>query len=168
MSGLRAYTEAMHQCEFIISNEYINEFFSQTYRHDRIRAYFFYSVAVFAIVISLLMLMLSIAIAVPIVLLLFSCYELFGYPFKRYLWKKKFPDTKGLKQIYTFTDTHIKSESEQGRGELLWNALFKSKETKKGFLIWIQRNLHVYIPKSSMNDDSIEYLRSKIFKNNEA
>ena len=47
---------------------------------------------------------------------------------------------------------------------LAWEGIEKIAETKKGFLIWPQPGVHIYLPKRLLAVELLELMREKIQK----
>ena len=148
---------------FNMDDEFQKEFFQQTYRHAYLRTKIMFGAAIVFLVLGIVGLALHIGIAAPIVLIALGVYELFGVPIKRHFWLKKyFNDNNSGKEVsYTFTGSDFKAESSVGKSEIKWEGIIKAKETDKGFLLWLQKELHMYLPKSVLPEEAINLIRKK-------
>ena len=146
-----------------MDDEFQKEFFEQTYRHAYIRTKIMFAAAIVFMILGIVALILSIGVIAPLVLIFLGIYELFGAPIKRHFWiKQYFNDNNSDQEVsYVFTESNFKVESPVSKGEIQWEGIVKAKETDKGFLLWLQKEVHMYLPKKALSDEAANLIRDK-------
>jgi hypothetical protein len=102
-------------------------------------------------------------LASPFAFLLVGLYALIS-PFIKKLWwiHRQVKSKAGNWEVaLTFTDAGISTSGPYSSGRIEWEGVERILETPKGVLVWPQKGIHIYLPKSTVASDVIEFVVSK-------
>lgn len=90
-------------------------------------------------------------------------FEIFSSRIRKYFWLKRQLAGKnaGSEITLTFDDRGIQSEAKFSTGTVLWAGIEKLIETPKGLLIWPQKGVYWYLPKSGLGDEATAFIKQK-------
>lgn len=143
----------------VLNKEYFSEAFSQSYKYaNKWRNVELFIGSIFILLGICLIILCKGQTVSPTVLIMIGLFEIFSPFFKKLWWiyqqmKSKTADSE-VKII--FSESGIESTSQYTQTIYSWEGIEKMKETPKGVCVWL-KNTIMYLPKSMMEDDVIQY-----------
>ena len=148
-----------------LDRDYYIETFMQSYRYGSNRFWYERLFGILFLVVAVMMVTRSDKItATSCVLFLIGLYEVAGLYIKKFWWVNRQMKSKVANKevVIKLTEEGIESSGPYSEAKMSWNGIERIVESDKGFLIWPQKGIHIYLPKSTVDSKSIEILRKKI------
>ena len=153
-----------HTVKLVLNKNYFTEMFSQSMRYankwrkiERVIGPFFLVLGIFLFVIT------DGKMASPFVLVLIGLYEILSPLIKKPWWigRQMKSNIANSEVTINFTETGIETSTPYSQSSIEWTGVERILETKKGVLIWPQKGIHIYIPKSDARKDVIQFITTK-------
>ena len=154
----------MHQITFTLSKDYYSECFEQSIRYaNRWRKYARIAAILFILLGGFLILNSNHHNTLAYFLIAIGIYETMSPIIKKPIWVRKHVKSKLFNTaIDVFIDDKgIETKGKHSEGQVSWQGIERFLETPKGVFIWPQKGVHMYFPKSTMNDDILQFLHEK-------
>lgn len=153
-----------HTINLTLDKEYFSEAFSQSIRYankwrkaERIIG------ALFIILGAGLLVWSEGKMASPIALVIIGLFELFSPYIKKKWWVGRQMKSKvaNANVEIVLSDSGIDSTGPYSKGMIAWEGVERIFETPKGVFLWPQKGMHIYLPKSVVGNDVVQYVLSK-------
>ncbi|BAU49492.1 hypothetical protein SVA_2944 [Sulfurifustis variabilis] len=101
----------------------------------------------------------------PWMLVLLGVIEVFSSRIKKFFWLRKQLGSKhaGSEVTLTFDDDGVRTAGRFGNSVIAWAGIERLVETPKGLLIWPQKGIYYYLPKSILDDGAVSFIRQKVY-----
>ena len=99
----------------------------------------------------------------PLVLIAIGVFELFSNRIKKYFWLRRHLKSKlnDAEVQITLNDSGMVSKSPYSTSEMKWSGVEKIVPTPKGILIWPQKGMYWYLPRSAAGAEAITFIEKK-------
>lgn len=154
-----------HTVQLILDREYFSEMFSQSMRYaNKWRKIERIIGPVFFIMGIILLVKTSGKTSAPMFLVLIGIYEIFSPLIKRPFWLGRLMKSKiaNNNATFNFTEEGIETITKNTQSRMKWEGIERFLETPKGVLIWPQKGIHMYVPKSVVSDETILFIKEKL------
>ena len=148
-----------------LSRDYFIESFWQSTRHaNKIRKIEYIISVVFILSGIALYIYANGETMLPLVFIAIGLFEYFSPYLKKYFWLKRQMGNKSADTTVEIhiTDDAILTKGVYSEGCMRWEGMNRVLETPKGIILWPQKGIHIYIPKSKITPDVIKYVLSKV------
>lgn len=92
-----------------------------------------------------------------------TAFELYRPTFNKHMWLRK-QFKSGIidkKMDITINDDGFSAVTPVGNNSICWEDLFNISETERSVFLWPQKGQHIYLPKSSLTIEAIDFILSK-------
>jgi hypothetical protein len=91
-------------------------------------------------------------------------FELCSNYLRKYVWlRRHFKSKLADAQVeLTIDDEGIHSHGPFSSGSMRWNGIERILRTPKGLLIWPQKGMYIYLPKSAAEENVIDFVASRV------
>lgn len=99
----------------------------------------------------------------PVALVAIGVFELLSNRIRKYFWLRRHLKSKlnDAEVRITLGDSGIVSKSPYSTSEMKWSGVEKVVRTPKGILIWPQKGMYWYLPKSIAGAEAIAFIETK-------
>ncbi len=153
-----------HKAKYLLDRPYLSESFDQAVRYGSRWQKIEFLIGGVLIASGLALWVYSNReLILPWTFVALGVIEIFSSRLKKYFWLRRQLGGKnaGSEVTLTFDERGIQSEAKFGTGVILWAGIEKLVETPRGLLIWPQKSVYWYLPKSELGEDAIAFIKQK-------
>lgn len=155
-----------YQFNIELNKQYYSECYDERNKYgNKWKNINYYFAFIFIVVGSSILIYSNKFAVTPIALIIFGFFELFSPYIKRSIWLRRQMSNKtaNTEVEITITEKELLTKGKYSEGNMAWEGMDKILDTPKGIVIWPQKGIVIYIPKTKLNVEAITYVLSKIF-----
>lgn len=153
-----------HKFNIELTKEYFLESFEQSVKYGSKWRKIEYMISIFLIIFGVYLYFYAKGETfLPILLIALGLFELFSPYLKKIIWIKRQMSNKlaNTNVEMVVTEQALLTKGKYSEGCMAWEGMERMLETPKGILLWPQKGIKIYIPKSKLPLDIINYISSK-------
>lgn len=152
-----------HHVEIKLSKEYFLECYEESMSLKSIWVKPNYITAIVFLILSICTYYFSIGQALSVVLAMFSLFEFIRPSLSKSMWLKKQLSSKSYDKNMAIgiTNENFSAKTPLSSNSMSWLGFIRIANTSRGILLWPQKGQHVYLPKSLLTQEAIDFVLSK-------
>jgi len=147
-----------------LTKDYFSESYNQSIRYGNKWRKFEYLISILFLVIGVsLFIYTNMETLLPAVFIAIAIFEYISPYIKKIFWLKRQTSNKifGTSVEITITDKALESKGQFSEGSIKWSGFERSLETPLGLMLWPQKGIKIYFPKSVVSQKAINYVLLK-------